>query len=210
MSQASRLEKETVPQAGAGTAEDMSVQVAPDIRVVGETYRTVGDYTSARPVVRARNVDVFYGDNHAIQNVSLDVGENEVISLIGPSGCGKSTFIRCLNRMNDTIESARVHGEILLDGEDIYSRRMDVVMLRARVGIVFQKPNPFRNPSTTTLLTGQESMDWPATAKNWTRSSVPASKRRGCGRRSRTDWRSPVRGCQADSSSGCALPGPSP
>ena len=75
--------------------------------------------------------------------MSLDVGKNEVISLIGPSGCGKSTFIRCLNRMNDTIESARVHGEILLDGEDIYSRAMDVVMLRARVGIVFQKPNPF-------------------------------------------------------------------
>ncbi len=143
MSLASNLEKETVPQAGVGTAEDTSIQAAPDIRVVGETYRTVGDYTSATPVIRTRNVDVFYGDNHAIQNVSLDVGKNEVISLIGPSGCGKSTFIRCLNRMNDTIESARVHGEILLDGEDIYSRRMDVVMLRARVGIVFQKPNPF-------------------------------------------------------------------
>ena len=143
MSLASNLEKETVPQAGVGTAEDTSIQAAPDIRVVGETYRTVGDCTSATPVIRTRNVDVFYGDNHAIQNVSLDVGKNEVISLIGPSGCGKSTFIRCLNRMNDTIESARVHGEILLDGEDIYSRRMDVVMLRARVGIVFQKPNPF-------------------------------------------------------------------
>ena len=93
--------------------------------------------------MRARNVDVFYGDNHAIQNVSLDIGKNQVISLIGPSGCGKSTFIRCLNRMNDTIDIARVHGEILLDGEDIHARRMDVVMLRARVGMVFQKPNPF-------------------------------------------------------------------
>ncbi len=143
MSQASRLEKESVPQVGAGTVEKTSAQSAPDIRVVGETYRTVGDYTSATPVVRARNVDVFYGANHAIQNVSLDVGRNEVISLIGPSGCGKSTFIRCLNRMNDTIDIARVHGEILLDGENIYSRNMDVVMLRARVGMVFQKPNPF-------------------------------------------------------------------
>ena len=143
MSQASNLERGTVPQVGAGTAEERSFRAAPDIKVVGETYRTVGDYTSATPVIRTRNVDVFYGDNHAIQNVSLDVGKNEVISLIGPSGCGKSTFIRCLNRMNDTIESARVHGEILLDGEDIYSRHMDVVMLRARVGIVFQKPNPF-------------------------------------------------------------------
>ena len=130
-------------QAGTGTVANAPVRTAPDIRAVDDTYRTVGDYTSATPVVQARNVDVFYGDNHAIQNVSLDVGRNEVISLIGPSGCGKSTFIRCLNRMNDTIDIARVHGEILLDGENIYSRAMDVVMLRARVGIVFQKPNPF-------------------------------------------------------------------
>ena len=137
------MEKETVPQVGAGAVEETSAKAAPDIRVVGDTYRTVGDYTSANPVVRARNVDVFYGDIHAIQSVSLDIGKNEVISLIGPSGCGKSTFIRCLNRMNDTIDIARVHGEILLDGEDIHARRMDVVMLRARVGMVFQKPNPF-------------------------------------------------------------------
>jgi phosphate transport system ATP-binding protein len=91
----------------------------------------------------ARNVNVFYGDNHAIQHVNLDISKNEVIALIGPSGCGKSTFLRCLNRMNDTIETASVTGEISLDGEDIYARNMDVVMLRARVGMVFQKPNPF-------------------------------------------------------------------
>jgi phosphate transport system ATP-binding protein len=108
-----------------------------------EGYRTVGDFTSANPVMQARQVDVFYADNHAIQKVSLDIGRNEVIALIGPSGCGKSTFIRCLNRMNDTIESARITGNITLDGENIYSRQMDVVMLRARVGMVFQKPNPF-------------------------------------------------------------------
>jgi len=93
--------------------------------------------------MRARNVNVFYGDNHAIQHVNLDISKNEVIALIGPSGCGKSTFLRCLNRMNDTIETARFTGEISLDGEDIYTRHMDVVMLRARVGMVFQKPNPF-------------------------------------------------------------------
>jgi phosphate transport system ATP-binding protein len=110
---------------------------------VEEGYRTVGDFTSASPVMQARKVDVFYGDNHAIQSVNLDIGRNEVIALIGPSGCGKSTFIRCLNRMNDTIESARITGSITLDGENIYSRQMDVVMLRARVGMVFQKPNPF-------------------------------------------------------------------
>ena len=109
----------------------------------GDAYETVGDITAAKPVMSARGVDVYYADNHAVKNVSLDIGRNEVIALIGPSGCGKSTFIRCLNRMNDTIESARVTGEITLDGENIYDRRMDVVMLRAHVGMVFQKPSPF-------------------------------------------------------------------
>ncbi len=119
-----------------------SVQAVPT-KAADDGYRTVGDFTSATPVMQARQVDVFYGDNHAIQKVSLDIGRNEVIALIGPSGCGKSTFIRCLNRMNDTIESARITGDITLDGENIYARHMDVVMLRARVGMVFQKPNPF-------------------------------------------------------------------
>jgi phosphate transport system ATP-binding protein len=96
-----------------------------------------------KPIFQVKGVDVFYGENHAIKNVNLDIARNEVISLIGPSGCGKSTFIRCLNRMNDTIESARISGEVMLEGEDIYSKDMDVVMLRARVGMVFQKPNPF-------------------------------------------------------------------
>jgi phosphate transport system ATP-binding protein len=106
-------------------------------------YETVGDYTAPNAVVQTRGVDVFYGENHAIQHVNLDIAGNQVIALIGPSGCGKSTYLRCLNRMNDTIESARVTGSITLDGEDIYARQMDVVMLRARVGMVFQKPNPF-------------------------------------------------------------------
>jgi phosphate transport system ATP-binding protein len=91
----------------------------------------------------SRNVDVFYGTKHAIVDVSLDIGTNEVISMIGPSGCGKSTFLRCLNRMNDTIDSCRVSGEITLDGQDIYDKKLDVVPLRAQVGMVFQKPNPF-------------------------------------------------------------------
>ena len=130
---------EAAPQAAAA-ASAQSAQAKP---VVDEGYRTVGDYTSAKPVIQARKVDVYYADNHAIQKVNLDIGRNEVIALIGPSGCGKSTFIRCLNRMNDTIESARITGEITLDGENIYGRNMDVVMLRARVGMVFQKPNPF-------------------------------------------------------------------
>jgi phosphate transport system ATP-binding protein len=123
--------------------EAPSVQAVLTKAAADEGYRTVGDFTSATPVMQARQVDVFYGDNHAIQKVNLDIGRNEVIALIGPSGCGKSTFIRCLNRMNDTIESARMTGDITLDGENIYARHMDVVMLRARVGMVFQKPNPF-------------------------------------------------------------------
>jgi phosphate transport system ATP-binding protein len=89
------------------------------------------------------NVDVFYGDTKAIDDVTLNFGHNEVFALIGPSGCGKSTFLRCLNRMNDTIPSCRVTGEILLDGQDIYDPKLDVVLLRAQVGMVFQKPNPF-------------------------------------------------------------------
>jgi phosphate transport system ATP-binding protein len=95
------------------------------------------------PVMTARDVCVRYGGKQAIRNVSLDIGRNQVLALIGPSGCGKSTFLRCLNRMNDTIASANVEGTITLDGQNIYDRRQDVAQLRARVGIVFQKPTPF-------------------------------------------------------------------
>lgn len=91
----------------------------------------------------SNNVDVFYGDKQALMQVSLDIPRNSITSLIGPSGCGKSTFLRCLNRMNDTISICRVEGDIRIDGEDIYDSGLDVVELRARVGMVFQKPNPF-------------------------------------------------------------------
>ena len=104
---------------------------------------TVGDFTVDEPRMQTRDVNVYYGDKHAIKNVNLDIGHNEVIAMIGPSGCGKSTYLRCLNRMNDTIESCRVSGTIILDGQDIYDSALDVVQLRARVGMVFQKPNPF-------------------------------------------------------------------
>ena len=93
--------------------------------------------------ISANGVSVFYGQKRAIDNVSIEIPQNYVTAFIGPSGCGKSTFLRSLNRMNDTIPSARVEGEILLDGVDIYRSGMDVVQLRARVGMVFQKPNPF-------------------------------------------------------------------
>ncbi|KKI17713.1 phosphate ABC transporter ATP-binding protein [Sphingomonas sp. ABOLG] len=93
--------------------------------------------------ITARDVNVFYGDKQAIRHVSIDIDQEDVTAFIGPSGCGKSTFLRTLNRMNDTVPNARVEGDIRLDGEDIYSKDMDVVQLRARVGMVFQKPNPF-------------------------------------------------------------------
>lgn len=108
-----------------------------------ESRETVGTVTVENPRMVCRGVNVFYGDKQAIRNVSIDIGRNEVLAMIGPSGCGKSTFIRCLNRMNDTIEGCRVTGEILLDGVNIYDRKVDVVPLRAQVGMVFQKPNPF-------------------------------------------------------------------
>ena len=107
------------------------------------TGKTVGQVRSSNPFMVAENVNVHYGDLHAIRNVTLEIGKQEVVALIGPSGCGKTTFLRCLNRMNDSIESARVTGRITLDGQDIYAKNMDPVALRARVGIVFQKPNPF-------------------------------------------------------------------
>jgi phosphate transport system ATP-binding protein len=108
-----------------------------------ENRKTVGDITVENPRMTCHAVNVYYGDKQAIKNVSLDIGRNEVVAMIGPSGCGKSTFIRCLNRMNDTIDNCRVTGEIKLDGVDIYDRNIDVVPLRAQVGMVFQKPNPF-------------------------------------------------------------------
>ena len=98
---------------------------------------------SAEAKMRARDVDVYYGDKQAIDSVTIDIPSKYVTAFIGPSGCGKSTFLRALNRMNDTIPTARVEGTIELEGQDIYRSGMDVVQLRARVGMVFQKPNPF-------------------------------------------------------------------
>lgn len=108
-----------------------------------EHTKTVGEIASKNPRIQCRNVNVHYGEKHAIQNIDLEIGNNEVIALIGPSGCGKSTFLRCLNRMNDTIVGCRVTGDILVDGKNIHDADMDVVPLRAQVGMVFQKPNPF-------------------------------------------------------------------
>ena len=107
-------------------------------------FITVGSISTSKDVVMSvKDCNVFYDENQALKNINLEIGKSEVIALIGPSGCGKSTFLRCLNRLNDTIDLCRVTGEFSLEGEDIYSGDMDVVLLRARVGMVFQKPNPF-------------------------------------------------------------------
>lgn len=122
---------------GAATTDDDATATA---REVGDT---VGNAFVEDAVMACRNVDVSYSGKQAIFDVSLDFAKNEVLAMIGPSGCGKSTLLRCLNRMNDTIDGCRVSGEIKLHGNDIHAREMDVVYLRARVGMVFQTPNPF-------------------------------------------------------------------
>ena len=125
------------------THETKPVKPQSTATVHRDVRETVGEVRVEDPRIRCTDVNVYYGEKHAIKNISLDVGKGEVLAMIGPSGCGKSTFLRCINRMNDTVSSCRVTGEILLDGEDINGRHIDVVPLRARVSMVFQKPNPF-------------------------------------------------------------------
>ncbi len=104
---------------------------------------TVGDARVENPRISIHDMNVYYGEKHAVKNVNMDIGNNQVTAIIGPSGCGKSTLLRCLNRMNDITEDCRITGQVFLDDDDIYSKKVDVVELRAKVGMVFQKPNPF-------------------------------------------------------------------
>ena len=138
-SAALRAEVERIP----GARETPAAGPLPAAANEAADSATVGETSVENPRMSARGVDVWYDGKQAIENVGLDIGRNEVVAMIGPSGCGKSTFLRCLNRMNDIIHACRVAGRIELDGEDIYDRGVDVVQLRARVGMVFQKPNPF-------------------------------------------------------------------
>ena len=94
-------------------------------------------------IIKVENLDLYYGSNHALKDISMDIKENSITAFIGPSGCGKSTFLRTLNRMNDLVDNVKITGTVLLDGEDIYSRDMDTTLLRKRIGMVFQQPNPF-------------------------------------------------------------------
>jgi phosphate transport system ATP-binding protein len=131
-------EAKTAPQ----KTIDVSSQSKQDLEVNAE-HETVGVPFCENPKMSMRNVNVFYDEKQAIHDVSVDIAKNEVIAMIGPSGCGKSTFLRTLNRMNDTVDTCKVSGNIQLDSDDIYQKGLDVVELRARVGMVFQKPNPF-------------------------------------------------------------------
>jgi len=120
------------------TTDDMLVETD-----VSGSVASSGPTMSANTVVRAENVDVWYNDEQALQDISLDIPENQVTAMIGPSGCGKSTFLRCVNRMNDLIDAARVEGDLYLRGKNVYDDDVDPVALRRRVGMVFQSPNPF-------------------------------------------------------------------
>jgi phosphate transport system ATP-binding protein len=139
MSGAGNTGFEEFPSMSADPTTDSIAPVLP----VSATCKTVGAVVVDEPLICARDVNVYYADKRAIQDVNIDIARNQVLAMIGPSGCGKSTFLRCLNRMNDTIEGARVTGLISMEGSDIYDKRKDVVQLRARIGMVFQKPNPF-------------------------------------------------------------------
>jgi len=134
----------TTPNDGSDQPEDSEVLAGQAETLLHSPAPPVADTdTTAEPKMRAHEVSVSYSDKQALKDVSIDIHADRVTAFIGPSGCGKSTFLRCLNRMNDTIPTAKVTGRIELDGEDINSAGMDVVQLRARVGMVFQKPNPF-------------------------------------------------------------------
>lgn len=119
-----------------------TIQQKPDFGVE-LSAQTTGNIEAANPAMVCRGVDVYYDTKQALFDVNIDIAKNEVLAMIGPSGCGKSTFLRCLNRMNDTIPGCRVTGSITLEGADIYSKDIDPVPLRVQVGMVFQKPNPF-------------------------------------------------------------------
>jgi phosphate transport system ATP-binding protein len=151
MTETEITEEEAMSDAGAS---ELTAKPAPQGPIAATAHKvvervtefgeeTVGEVRCENPFIITENVNVYYGGNHAIRDVTLEISKSEVIALIGPSGCGKSTYLRCLNRMNDSIESARVTGTITLDGQDIYGSDLDPVALRARVGMVFQKPNPF-------------------------------------------------------------------
>jgi phosphate transport system ATP-binding protein len=122
------------------TAPDRGLRIRTEVKTAAPGTALV---PSAGPDIVCRGVNLSYGDNHVLHDITMDIEDRRATALIGPSGCGKSTFIRCLNRLHEVVPGARIQGRILLDGEDIYQRSLDPVLLRRRVGMVFQRPNPF-------------------------------------------------------------------
>jgi ABC-type phosphate transport system ATPase subunit len=159
--------------------------------------------TSTSDKIVAKDVDIYYGSFQAIKHASLSMKAQQVTALIGPSGCGKSTFLRALNRMHDLTPGARVEGSILLDGEDIYGAAADPVVIRHRIGMVFQRPNPFPRPSTRTSSTVRASTAR-RTRENSTRSSSTRCAAPPCGMRSKTACTVRLSISRAASSSACA------
>nr|WP_049984949.1 phosphate ABC transporter ATP-binding protein PstB [Halobellus rufus] len=139
MSEQNRDEQRT-GDAGSPDPTDDEMLIQTD---VSESVERTGASFDRDTVVSARDINVWYGDDQALQNISMDIPEKSVTAMVGPSGCGKSTFLRCINRMNDLIDSARVEGDLYLRGKNVYDDDVDPVALRRRVGMVFQKPNPF-------------------------------------------------------------------
>jgi phosphate transport system ATP-binding protein len=137
--QTTELSTETMSEETTDESTGTGALISTDIEAVGRSQRVRETDT----LIRARDIDVYYGENRALQRINLDIPERQVTALIGPSGCGKSTFLRCINRMNDLIDVARVEGTLELLGKDVYEPDVDPVALRRRVGMVFQKPNPF-------------------------------------------------------------------
>ena len=153
--------------------------------------------------VETKELNLHYGKDHVLKSVTFDIRRKSVAAFIGPSGCGKSSYLRCLNRMNDFIPTARVEGSILIDGTDIYAPGVDVITLRRKVGMVFQKPNPFPMSIYDNVAYGPRLFGI-RTVNNWTTRCVQAWREPRCGTRSRTSSTRPALGSRADSSKGFA------
>ena len=158
-------------------------------------------------VIATKNLNLWYNEKHALQDISMEIEKKKTTALIGPSGCGKSTLLRCFNRMNDLISNVRVTGELLLDNEDMLCDGMDVVALRKRVGMVFQRPNPFPKSVYENVAYGPRSTG-STTGKSWMQLSRKASTTRRSGTKSGTGSTSLRSGSRAASNSGSASHGP--
>ena len=194
-----------MPRDAAEPLSNLSLSQLPNIQDTSDEMIDPGREAK----MGANDVSVFYGDKQAIKNVSINIYDDLVTAFIGPSGCGKSTFLRCLNRMNDTIPSARVTGRIDLDGADINSSGMDVVQLRARVGMVFQKPNPFPKSIYENVAYGPRIHGLAASKADLDEIVEKSLKRAALWDEVKDRLRKAGQPCLAANSNACASPAPS-